>query len=118
MSKCLSCLHYKVCDYRINEENITVAECTQFTNRSEWVHLPCKVGDKVYIVNSRTSDDKNLYIVEDVAKRIVFDKSEDTGFIHSRIEFFNTSSISDWLFQNIFLTREEAEKALEDNKDE
>lgn len=75
--------------------------------------LPCKVGDKVYIVKSRTSDDKNLYIIEDVVKRIVFDKSEDTGFIHSRIEFFNTSSVSDWLFQNIFLTREEAEKALE-----
>ena len=74
---------------------------------------PCKVGDKVYIVKSRTSDDKNLYIIEDVVKRIVFDKSEDTGFIHSRIEFFNTSSVSDWLFQNIFLTREEAEKALE-----
>lgn len=78
--------------------------------------LPCKVGDKVYIVKSRTSDDKNLYIIEDVVKRIVFDKSEDTGFIHSRIEFFNTSSISDWLFQNIFLTREEAEKALERSK--
>ena len=75
--------------------------------------LPCKVGDKAYIVKSRTSDDKNLYIIEDVVKRIVFDKSEDTGFVHSRIEFFNTSSISDWLFQNIFLTREEAEKALE-----
>ena len=77
---------------------------------------PCKVGDKVYIVKSRTSDDKNLYIIEDVVKRIVFDKSEDTGFIHSRIEFFNTSSVSDWLFQNIFLTREEAEKALERSK--
>ena len=77
---------------------------------------PCKVGDKVYIVKSRTSDDKNLYIIEDVVKRIIFDKSEDTGFIHSRIEFFNTSSVSDWLFQNIFLTREEAEKALERSK--
>ena len=79
--------------------------------------LPCKVGDKVYIVKSRTSDDKNLYIIEDVVKRIIFDKSEDTGFIHSRIEFFNTSSISDWLFQNIFLTREEAEKALENYRE-
>ena len=75
---------------------------------------PCKVEDKVYIVKSRTSDDKNLYIIEDVVKRIIFDKSEDTGFIHSRIEFFNTSSVSDWLFQNIFLTREEAEQKLKE----
>lgn len=79
--------------------------------------LPCKVGDKVYIVKSRTSDDKNLYIIEDVVKRIVFDKSEDTGFIHSRIEFFNTSSVSDWLFQNIFLTREEAEAKLKEREE-
>lgn len=77
--------------------------------RARWV-------SKVYIVKSRTSDDKNLYIREDVVKRIVFDKSEDTGFIHSRIEFFNTYSVSDWLFQNIFLTRGEAEKVLEEKK--
>lgn len=119
---CENCLHYEVCYY---QEICTKSEleelgedggCEDFTDRSEWVHLPCKVGDKVYIVKSRTSDNKNLYIIEDVVKRIVFDKSEDTGFIHSRIEFFNTSSVSNWLFQNIFLTREEAEKALEEKK--
>lgn len=104
---CKNCLHYQMCVYSGDKS------CPCFTARSEWVHLPCKVGDKVYIVKSRTSDNKNLYIIEDVVKRIVFDKSEDTGFIRSRIEFFNTSSVSDWLFQNIFLTREEAEKALE-----
>lgn len=114
MSKCSNCLHYKVCP---DSKYEIISGCPFYTNRSEWVHLPCKVGDKVYIVKSRTSDDKNLYIIEDVVKRIVFDKSEDTGFIHSRIEFFNTSSISDWLFQNIFLTREEAEKALERMKE-
>lgn len=112
---CKNCLHYERCYsiYTRDMLDMTNGECVYFTDRSEWVHLPCKVGDKVYIVKSRTSDDKNLYIIEDVVKRIVFDKSEDTGFIHSRIEFFNTSSISDWLFQNIFLTREEAEKAAE-----
>lgn len=94
----------------------TISKIADYLIANGIIVLPCKVGDKVYIVKSRTSDDKNLYIIEDVVKRIVFDKSEDTGFIHSRIEFFNTSSISDWLFQNIFLTREEAEKALEEKK--
>lgn len=131
MSKCIDCLHYEACKgtyctakgcdnialYDFDGEMYADSGCEDFADRSEWLHLPCKVGDKVYIVKSRTSDDKNLYIIEDVVKRIVFDKSEDTGFIHSRIEFFNTSSISDWLFQNIFLTREEAEKALERMKE-
>ena len=113
MSKCIECLHYNICTFGKCD---IISGCPFYTARSEWVHLPCKVGDKVYIVKSRTSDNKNLYIIEDVAKRIVFDKSEDTGFIQSRIEFFNTSSVSDWLFQNIFLTLEEAEKALEEKK--
>ena len=127
---CKDCLHYEACKgtyytakgcdnialYEFDGEMYADSGCEYFTARSEWVHLPCKVGDKVYIVKSRTSDNKNLYIIEDVVKRIVFDKSEDTGFIQSRIGFFNTSSVSDWLFQNIFLTREEAEKALEGMK--
>ena len=126
---CKDCLHYELCKYNTFQEAhyfgkdkeiyITIdnnSPCKYFTDRSEWVHLPCKVGDKVYIVKSRTSDDKNLYIIEDVVKRIVFDKSEDTGFIHSRIEFFNTYSVSDWLFQNVYPTREEAEKALEEEE--
>ena len=111
-------------DYMVYEMGAQALAIGIFKSREEYIadHLiangvicpPCKVGDKVYIVKSRTSDDKNLYIIEDVVKRIVVDKSEDTGFIHSRIEFFNTSSVSDWLFQNIFLTREEAEKALKE----
>lgn len=105
-------LHEWECDVSIK----TLTEIAEHLIANGVIVLPCKVGDKVYIVKSRTSDDKNLYIIEDVVKRIVFDKSEDTGFIHSRIEFFNTSSVSDWLFQNIFLTREEAEKALEKKK--
>lgn len=115
---CKDCIHYKCCRiWESNEkyfENVDTLGCCAFMDKSKIIELPCKVGDKVYIVKSRTSDDKNLYITEDVVKRIVFDKSEDTGFIHSRIEFFNTSSVSDWLFQNIFLTREEAENVLKE----
>lgn len=39
---CKDCLHYEVCNYHICEEtDMTVAECPKFTDRSEWVHLPC-----------------------------------------------------------------------------
>lgn len=119
MSSCKDCLHYEVCRLYSKKIRVPMSKddiCDIFTNRSEWVHLPCKVGDTAYIIKSQTSDNKNLHIVEDIAKRIVIDKSEDTGVTHARIEFFNTSSISDWLFQNIFHTRKEAEKASEKKK--
>lgn len=121
---CKDCLHYEACKgtyytakgcdnialYDFDGEMYADSGCEDFTNRSEWVHLPCKVGDKVYIVRSKTSNGKNLYIAEGMVKRIVFDRTVETGHIYSRIEFFNTTSVCDWEFQNIFHTREEAEK--------
>lgn len=42
---CKDCLHYKMCDYgKIG--NI----CADFADKSEWVHLPCKVGDRVFSI--------------------------------------------------------------------
>lgn len=101
MSKCLSCLHYKVCDYRINEENITVAECTQFTNRSEWVHLPCKVGDKIY-----QTDGIRIYesTIQDFNAEYMIWCTESISFDERAIG------------NGIFLTHKEAEKALEGMK--
>lgn len=100
MSKCLSCLHYKVCDYRINEEDITVAECTQFTDRSEWVHLPYKVGDRIY-----QTDGIRIYKSTIRAIKI---SSANTVYFTENISFDERA-----IGGSIFLTREEAEKALE-----
>lgn len=45
---CKDCLHYAVCIYLICEKtDMTVAECPHFTDRSEWVHLPCAEGTRV-----------------------------------------------------------------------
>ena len=107
MSKCLSCLHYEVCDYRINEEDITVAECTQFTDRSEWVHLPCKVGDTVWYI---TGIGHNL-IKPAVVKEIIIDgKGIKDLYVCGNGHNFENS------FNIFYLTREAAEKALEGMK--
>ena len=46
---CKDCLHYSVCQYRRGHEMFpTGYPCSTFADRSEWVHLPCKVGDIVY----------------------------------------------------------------------
>lgn len=101
MSKCKSCLHYKVCDYRIDEENMTVAGCTQFTNRSEWVHLLCKAGDKVYQTDGIRLYESTIGKIDISSINIVY-CTENIAFDERAIG------------KTVFLAREEAEKALEE----
>ena len=45
---CKDCLHYERCK-KLGIFNVeTLSVCEDFTDRSEWVHLPCKPGDEVY----------------------------------------------------------------------
>lgn len=50
MRKCTNCLSEKVCRYN-DGHNLYCKDdyvCPHFTDRSEWAHLPCKLGDTVY----------------------------------------------------------------------
>ena len=48
---CKDCIHYEVCQFHIDEETkMTVAECSNFKDKSKYIELPCKIGSKVYIV--------------------------------------------------------------------
>lgn len=45
---CKDCLHYERCK-KLGIFNVeTLSVCEDFTDRSEWIHLPCKVGGTVY----------------------------------------------------------------------
>ena len=52
---CKDCLHYEVCESYSKRESLATLycaeECPCFTDKSEWVHLPCKVNSTVYIVS-------------------------------------------------------------------
>ena len=101
MSKktCKDCLHYKVCQYHIDEETtMTTYECDNFADSSEWVNLPCKVGDIVYQVDSER-------IYESTVRNIIYD-TDGIAFDERAIG------------KSVFLTREEAEKALEERRKE
>lgn len=89
MSKCLSCLHYKVCDYRINEEDITVAECTQFTDRSEWVHLPCVAMVEQFIKDGKFDRRKTAHNGR-IAVVYIDKKKWNSPLIDITEQFYNT----------------------------
>ena len=64
MSRCINCLHYKACKgtyytakgcdnialYDFDGEMYADSGCEDFTDRSEWVHLPFKLGDTVWFI--------------------------------------------------------------------
>ena len=116
---CKDCAHFKGCrrtyasatpgdsayaDFEKNE----MYDCSSFMPKTEWVHLPCKVGDTVYCFAPFFDADHHpkLKVVE---KEIVELKTIATVFGLN----FDIDSIG----KTIFLTSEEAEKALEERKE-
>ena len=101
---CKDCLHYEVCYYHDFEG------CEWFSDKSKCVHLPCKVGDTIYF---------DTYI-----------RGESIGVQPHKVEKININvtiekpfgsvgtEIPDWQFgKYVFLTREEAEKALTNRRE-
>lgn len=99
---CKDCLHYKTCGYgQIGKL------CVDFADKSEWVHLPCKVGDRVFSI-----------VIIGKEYTVVADR------VHAlKITTENIYAETNWYVDggeigyNVFLTQEEAEKALAKRKE-
>lgn len=120
---CEDCLHYELCRYNTFQEAhyfgkdkkiyITINNnlpCKYFADRSEWVHLPCKKGDKVYYIYQDPKTCKYS-----IHQREIY----LTGFNNNHFCFYATPSIcfKDTEFgKSVFLTREKAKKALEEKE--
>ena len=68
---CKDCIHYRVCQYHIDEEtNMTVNECPDFKDKDLLVELPVKVGTTVYYIDWDYTDEdftfKKVWFVEPV----------------------------------------------------
>ena len=98
-------MYNKNCQFLLKHKNEEVEGCTAFEDKAEWVHLPCKAGDVVYCFAPcfDTHHRPRLKVVE---REIIRLKTTLTvsGLI----------SDIDNIGKTVFLTREEAEKALKD----
>mgnify|MGYP004523933981 CR=1 FL=1 len=90
---CKDCLYNKNCQFLSKHKTADVKGCTAFEDKSEWVHLPCRVGTVVYEVGT------NGRIYGSTVRRIIY---ETPGVA------FDDRAIC----KSVFLTLEEAEKAL------
>lgn len=97
---CKDCLHYERCK-KLGIFNVeTFSVCEDFADRSEWVHLPRKVGDRIYL-----TDGIRIYKSSIRAIKI---SSANTVYFTENISFDERA-----IGGSIFFTREEAEKAAE-----
>lgn len=78
------------------------------------MNYPCNVGDKVFVVRSATSNNKNFYIFEDTVLQLCVDKNKDVNTSWLFITFYRNTSVFEWGFDKVFLTREEAKKRLKE----
>ena len=117
---CKNCIHWKACRntaYEYAGEDAASAYdedscckqfaeiCENFADKSEWVHLPCKVGDIIYCFAPCFDADHRPRL-----------KVVEREIIRLRTTLTVSGLISDIdnIGKTVFLTREEAEKALKD----
>lgn len=123
MNKCIDCLHYEACKGTYDILDTTCSgefdyeefarSCKNFTDRSEWVHLPCKAGDTLYEITSRnTISEYEVTAIRIELFNVFIDWKLTQGFVDRYISDMPVGEIG----KTVFLTHEEAEKALEEKK--
>ena len=100
---CKDCLHYVPCGVP-SWGNVT--DCPEFTPQREWVHLPCKVGDRVFSIVIIGGE----YSV--VADRVHALKISTENIYAETNLYVEGGKIG----YNVFLTQEEAENALAERR--
>ena len=113
---CKDCIHYDVCiwDGEIVENS---DNCSYHKDKSRIVELPCKVGDTVYEIRpDRGFIQEYTVITIHISRCDAFfdwELKEGEG-IYSNVNGFTVNMLG----KTVFLTREEAEKALERMKED
>lgn len=88
--------------------------CERYSPKSEWVHLPCKVGDTAYFITERNAPKGTKeHIVETTIEKIGVRKSG--MFIKLSVNAMYETSCNS-IGKTVFLTLEEAKKALAERK--
>lgn len=102
MASCKDCMHEEVCNIFSGDLNEDGAEkCVCFKDHNRFVELPCKIGDTVFVVNGFKEIDElevDYYVVE---KNVISVGMVDDG---------------EYEVETVFLTREEAERALKESE--
>lgn len=127
MMLCKDCVHYEVCKFKdlpaplsdsyIRESECIEKRCGDFQDRSRFVELPCRVGDKVYFNNVHLRYARVIAIYIDASGGmfdldITTNIATATGYEH----FINKDYTFEDIGRRLFLTSEEAEQVLKERE--
>lgn len=117
MVTCKNCIHEDVCDNSVLKLTvIEYGDCSRFKDKSRYIELPCKVGDTVYLP-WKWKDTSGIAIL--TVERISITEAGQsirTDFWSDDEDYWLAYNCGVFKFDHIgktvFLTKEEAEKAL------
>lgn len=114
MPICNKCIKADVCEIakefkKYPVTGMFIESCEHFKDRSKFNGLPCKVGDTVYYLKTLMDGKGTIVIDKDVVKQISIN-SHGVFLVISYCHCLNVAEFG----KTVFLTKEEAEKALAD----
>ena len=137
MATCRDCIHSGICGIQLEphylldrvqklmrESDNVEQECLSFRDRSQFVELPCKVGNTAWIIVRCKNGNGHFYtgIVTGihVTDRKTIYKLQCKRFNYIVIRFLQTDSLKHFNFNEIgktvFFTKEQAEQALKERE--
>ena len=108
---CNDCIHHVVC----NRPDLLDIGCEDFSDRSAWVKLPCKVGYILYEPTDRgTISEYRVTAIRVGCYSLFVEWNITNGFAWRLIDGICANEIG----KTVFLSREEAERVLKDRSGE
>ena len=89
MSKCIDCLHYNICTFGKRDIINAFGVCPFYTDRSEWVHLPCVAMVEQFIKDGKFDRRKTAHNGR-IAVVYIDKKKRDSPLIDITEQFYNT----------------------------
>lgn len=108
---CEDCIYFPMCRQRISP--VFGEQCENFSDRSLWVDLPCRVGDILYEPTDRgtISEYEVLTVRVELFSTFVEYKIKDEN-VWKYVHEINSNEIG----KAVFRTREEAKRALKERE--
>lgn len=116
---CKDCVHYEVCETTYPDLElpfVNLEKCRLFKDKSKFIELPCKVGDKVWFIKFMWN-----YAKQPISAMVCGIKtfSSSGTFTFTALTHENNVSrsfINQDIGKTVFLTKEEAEQALKERE--
>lgn len=113
---CKDCLSFGVCRYASGSRLLEKEPCADFMDIDKWVQLPCKVETTVYTISCSVSGEGIISVCKVERFSLIGD-----GCLYVFVSYGHGPSCwytAEDFGRIVFLTREEAERALKDRSGE